>query len=348
MHIPLPCVEISGVGDLALPLTEMRSLAVHPSMATTHAHVAYKEPNITAFRSIHVSVSFHFDSAVQLVAQNHCLHLGMRSIDQDSLSTPLKPPSQPVVVATLRSLVLVWSSDYSCVIPDLQTTCTQAGGTNNNIGCLFLQLPAAYGGGQLSFRSTGPYGKVESHDMSAQSRHLFQATSFYTDAVSHSISSVTNGNMVFLLYDLHLTAACGHVPSPKIYPRLKEKMTQLVSQWAHDANMSEMYAFSLHCESESISDLLKDMQQHENSRLNLLKDCGNVCVFVVMMSKDIRGWPENHYNHHEHDDEEIGWGSDIDEVYTIYIGSDWFTLEENLVTLEYAQPKPVKNRHMMG
>lgn len=369
---PYPCIDVSGVGDVPLPLTETRALnALHPTMASTHAHIAANEHNVTAFHASCVSVNPHFHTAVQKVAQRHCDHLGVRASkpkqegeQQRSNSKPsVQPHSQSqsqttLVVAKLRSLVVVWPSDTSCTVPELHAETQQGNNTNNNsnvFGCLLVQLPAAYQGGKLCMRSTSEGGKEEAHDTSARSYDSHQAASFYTDAVSHLIAPVTSGVMPFLVYDLHRTAACGHVPSPASYARLSMSIKKLVSQWAADKTSLDMYAFALCSKSRSIGNVVSDMSERDKSRVQLLKDCKNLSVFVVMMSKVVEGRSDAQIREElgdvysdDYRDGVFEIGSDIEEVDSVEIESKWYTLEEEILPVEGAHDKSVKDDHMLG
>lgn len=72
---PLPCVRVSGAGDLSLPLTETR---LRNALHRMNAH----EPNLAAIPASCVSVNANFHFVVQQVAQRHCRQLGVRAADQ--------------------------------------------------------------------------------------------------------------------------------------------------------------------------------------------------------------------------------------------------------------------------
>lgn len=248
-----------------------------------------------------------------------------------------KQQQQPtLVVATLRCLVFLWPSNSPCAVPELH-----AGTQKTNFGCLLLQLPAAYQGGTLSVWSTSEGGKVEAHDLSARSEDLFHAASFYTDGVSHSIAPVTAGIMPFLLYDLHRTEACVHVPSPASYARHTAGMENLVNEWVADEERRDMYAFALSSKSRRIRDLMNGMSKRDKSYVQLLKDCANLSVFIVMMSNSVTGDGapiQGCYGY---------TSSDIQEITAIENVSKWYTLDQVRVPVQGAHDKSVKDRHML-
>lgn len=339
---PLPCVGVTGAGDLSLPLTQAR---LRNSLQPIYALA--DESNVLTVPADRIYVNANFDAAVQQVAQRHCRELGMRATKQQQIKQ--EPTSPPLVIAKLRSLVVVWSSNAPCTVPHSPTETQNADNKNNinQFGCLLFQLPAAHQGGTLSVRSTSEGVKEEVHDMSVRSEDLFHAASFYIDSVSHSIAPVTSGAMPFLVYDLHLTDACVHVPSPSSYAALTASMTQLVSQWTADKEKPDMYAVALDSKSRRVRDLRKDMSERNKSRVQLLKDCPNVSAFIVLMSKVVRVSSEKQVARDK--DRQTGHErSDIEEVEVIKFESLWYTPDLKPVPVDGTHKKLVKNCHMLG